>query len=256
MSGLNENGTYTFLVELADDALILGHRLSEWCGHAPILEEDIALTNIALDHVGRANALYQVAAEVEGAGRTVDDLAFLRDASEFRNVNLVELPNGDFAFTILRLFFCSVHSQLLYRALCKSGQASLAGIAGRSIKESTYHVRHCSAWVERLGLGTEESRKRLVHALEELWPYKDELLVSSLPGLPVAPPEVEAGVAAIATEWHAVIEKALRGASLSIPESEPVTMVGQGRKGIHTEFLGHLLAEMQILPRSHPGASW
>lgn len=255
-NGAPNTSLLNFLLELADDALISGHRLSEWCGHAPILEEDIALANIALDHIGRANALYQLAAGAVNDGRNADDLAFLRDATEFRNINLVELPRGDFAFTILRLLFTSLHSLLLFQRLQTAKLPELAGIAGRSVKESTYHVRHSSAWIERLGLGTEESQGRLIAARDELWPYTGELLEISTSYAELCSNGLVGECDSLPSAWLESLDEYFRKAEIEMPAVVSNTLQGRGRQGLHTEHLGHLLAEMQILQRSHPGASW
>src|SRR5437762_3159364 len=178
-SGQTEKGSrqFEYLLRLGDDRLVLGHRLSEWCGHAPILEEDIALANIALDCIGHASALLHLAGEVEGKGRTADDLAYFRDAMDFRNCLLVEQPNGDFAFTIARQFFFDAYSFHLYQALQECRHPELAAIATKAVKEVRYHLRHSTEWTRRLGDGTEESHQRIQNAFEELWPFTDELFV-------------------------------------------------------------------------------
>jgi ring-1,2-phenylacetyl-CoA epoxidase subunit PaaC len=230
------------LLRLGDDRLVLGHRTSEWCGHAPILEEDIALANIALDHIGQANLLLGYAGQVEGAGRDQDALAYFRDAVEFRNALICEVPKGDFGVTIVRHFLHGVFSVLQWEALSKSTDATLAGIAAKALKESTYHVRHCGEWVIRLGDGTAESHARVQAAVDYLWPYTGELFM---------PPGEEA---ALEAPWRVQVDDVLRRATLTVPEG--VWMQRGGREGRHTEHLGHMLAEMQIVARSHPGAQW
>ena len=244
---------FEFLLRLADDRLILGHRLSEWCGHAPILEEDIALANIALDLIGQANLLLEYAAEVEGKGSTADTLAYFRDAVEFRNVQLAELPKGDFAFTIVRQFLWTVHALPQLEQWRASSDATLAGIAAKGHKEATYHLRHTADWVLKLGDGTAESHARAQQALDALWPYTHELfwhdaVDASLVGEGVVP---DAGM--LAETWRASVASIVNAAALTMPADG--WQARGGRTGRHTEHLGHLLSEMQILARSHPGAA-
>jgi ring-1,2-phenylacetyl-CoA epoxidase subunit PaaC len=245
---------FEYLLRLGDDRLVLGHRLSEWCGHGPILEEDIALANIALDLIGEANLLLKLAASVEGNGRTEDTLAYFRDAIDFRNALIVELPKGDFGFTIVRQFLFSVYSALQMEALLRSRNAELAGIAAKAIKETRYHVRHSAQWVVTLGGGTDESRARSQRALDELWRYTGELFAAddvdravAASGEGVAPSTLEA-------KWKEQVLAVIDRAGLRVPDAG--YMQHGGREGRHTEHLGHMLSEMQILARSHPGASW
>jgi ring-1,2-phenylacetyl-CoA epoxidase subunit PaaC len=219
-------------VRLADDRLILGHRLSEWCGHAPILEEDIALANIALDLIGQANLFYGLVGDP-------DQLAYLRDAIEYRNALIVELPKGDFAFTIVRQFLFSVAALSELEALSQSPNTDLAGIAAKAAKETRYHVRHASDWVLKLGDGTEESHRRAQDALDALWRYTGELFLTG---------------AADAAAWRHAVTDVIQRATLVVPDDG--YMQRGGREGRHTEHLGHLLSEMQILQRSYPGAKW
>lgn len=225
---LEESPRIRTLLTLADDALILGHRLSEWTGHAPTLEEELALANIALDLIGQARALYQA------TGLQEDELAYLRDPHQFRNALIAELPNGDFAFTIVRLFLVSVASDQFWRASVASDDPDIAAIAAKAEKETAYHVRHAADWLVRLGDGTEESHRRAQNALGALWPYTGEI----------------AGRAA----WLRAVTPILARATLTQPADG--WMQSGGRDGRHTEHLGHLLAEMQILPRTYPGAVW
>jgi ring-1,2-phenylacetyl-CoA epoxidase subunit PaaC len=245
---------FHYLLRLGDDRLVLGHRLSEWCGHGPILEEDIALANIALDLIGEATLFLRHAGQLEAAGRDEDALAFLRDAHEFRNVQMVELPKGDFAFTIVRQFIFSVFSMLQMDALQKSSDTDVAGIAAKALNESRYHVRHSAQWVVTLGDGTTESHERAQRAVDELWRYTGELFLAddidreaAAAGLGVDPSSLEA-------TWRTQVESVLTQATLTIPETR--YMQRGGRAGRHTEHLSHMLAEMQVLPRSHPGATW
>jgi ring-1,2-phenylacetyl-CoA epoxidase subunit PaaC len=243
-----------YLLRLADDRLVLGHRVSEWCGHAPILEEDIALANIALDLIGQANLLLTAAGAAEGKGRDADALAFLRDELDYRNVLIVELPRGDFAFTIARQFFFSAHALALTDALKASANAELGGLAGKMNKESRYHVRHSGDWMLRLGDGTDESHQRAQDAVNELWRYTGELFMTD----DIEQRLVAAGLAVdsstLEPAWRAQVDDVLKRAGLTTPGV--AWMQRGGRFGRHTEHLGHMLAEMQILQRQHPGASW
>lgn len=246
--------SFEYLVRLADDRLVLGHRNSEWCGHGPILEEDIALANIALDLIGEATMFYKLAAEAEGNGRSEDTLAYHRDAIEFRNALMLELPKGDFAFTIVRQLFFSVFSSLQMEALQQSNDAELAGVATKALKESRYHMRHAAEWVVTLGDGTEESHARTQRAVDELWRYSGELFLAD----EVDQAAVEAGdgvnPATLEERWSTQVGAVLARATLRAPNVS--YMQRGGRHGRHTEHLGHLLSEMQIVARSHPGASW
>jgi ring-1,2-phenylacetyl-CoA epoxidase subunit PaaC len=242
------------LLRLGDDRLVLGHRTSEWCGHAPILEEDIALANIALDLIGQANLLLQYAGEIEGAGRDQDALAYFRDAMEYRNALICELPKGDFGVTITRHFFHGLFSVLQWEALSRSTDATIAGIAAKALKESKYHVRHAGEWVIRLGDGTDESHRRAQDAVNALWPYTGELFFQPADEAELVAAGLTADVSALAVPWQAQVDDVLRRATLSAPQVG--WMQRGGRDGRHTEHLGHLLAEMQIVARSHPGAQW
>lgn len=245
---------FEYLLRLGDDSLILGHRLSEWCGHGPILEEDIATTNIALDLVGQATTLLDYAGKVEGKGRTEDDLAFLRFDRDYRNALLVEQPNGDFGMTIMRQFFFDAYRLPLWEALTKSTDVQLAAIAEKSLKETKYHYRHSGEWVIRLGDGTEESHQRIQSSLDKLWRYTADLFVDD----EVQQRMVEAGVAPnmsdIKAAWDKSINDVLTEATLKIPENN-WEMIG-GRTGKHSEHLGYLLAEMQYMQRAYPGMEW
>lgn len=232
----------TFLA-LADDALILGHRISEWTGHAPVLEEELALANIALDLIGQARALYAAAGTL--TGRSEDEFAYLRDAHQFRNALIMELPNGDFAVTIARLCLVSAASDAFWQAATSSSNADLAAIAAKAAKETAYHLRHSAEWLIRLGDGTDESHRRAQQAVDLLWPYTGELH---------APLPSDIAPALSRESWAAAIEPILVQATLSRPADG--WMHGGGRAGRHTEHLGHLLAEMQVLPRTFPEATW
>ena len=243
-----------YLLRLGDDRLVVGHRLSEWCGHGPILEEDIALTNIALDLIGEATLLLKTAGQLEANGRSEDTLAYFRDAIDFRNALMLELPKGDFGFTILRQFLFSVYSLLQMEALTRSSNADLAGIAAKAVKESRYHVRHCAEWVITLGDGTDESHARLQDALEDLWRYTGELFMADDIDREVAKAGLGVDPSTLSDRWNSEVARVLEQATLTIPKSG--YMQRGGREGKHTEHLGHMLSEMQIVARSHPGASW
>jgi ring-1,2-phenylacetyl-CoA epoxidase subunit PaaC len=229
-----------YLLAHADDNLVLAQRLGEWISSAPDLEEDIAIGNIALDHLGVARALYTLAGEREGEGRGEDDFAMGRPEREFLNLLLVEQPNGDFANTMVRGLFFDAYQVGLWESLAGSDDMELAGIAGRALKEARYHLVHSSAWVVRLGDGTEESQRRAQEALGRLWRYTDEMFED----LPVRQRDV----------WERVVEDVLVEANLQIPE-DPYQR-GGGRRGFHSEHLGPLLAEMQWMQRSYPGLRW
>jgi ring-1,2-phenylacetyl-CoA epoxidase subunit PaaC len=244
----------TFLLRLADDRLILGHRLSEWCGHGPILEEDIAMANIALDLIGQANLLLDLAGREEGKGRSADALAYFREAVEFRNALIMELPRGDFAFTVMRQFVVSVHSAMLLEHLQRSTHAELAGIAAKAFKEARYHARHSADWVLKLGDGTDESHRRSQDALDELWRYTGELFDVPDDERPLIDAGIVVDVSTLRDAWREQVGMIIGAATLEVPAD--VFMQRGGRTGRHTEHLGHLLAEMQIVARSFPGAEW
>ena len=243
-----------YTLRLADDALILGHRLSEWTGRAPMLEEELALANIGLDLIGQARSLYAYAALCEDAGNDEDRYAYLRDAAQFRNLLLVEQPNRDFAFTIVRQFLFSAFFDVFWRAMMGSTDATLAAIAGKSEKECAYHLRHASEWLIRLGDGTAESHRRAQDALDALWPFAGELF--DVDDADRAVVEAGAGVDPVTLRkaWNGILAGVLAQATLSQPRG--TWMQHGGRVGRHTEHLGHLLAEMQQLPRTYPGAKW
>jgi ring-1,2-phenylacetyl-CoA epoxidase subunit PaaC len=253
-SAVNQAAFFEWLCRIGDNCLILGHRVSEWCGHSPVLEEDIALANQALDLIGQTQFWLGLAAEVEGKGRTADQLAYLRDAAAFRNVLLVERPNGDFGNTLMRQFlFDAWHIELL-RALEKSSDARVAEIAAKAVKEVAYHLERSADLVIRLGDGTEESRARMQKALDTLYPYTGELFMADASdeavvaaGIAPAPPSLKAA-------WDATVSQVLAEATLTHP-GESYQHKG-GRKGVHSEHLGYILAEMQFLQRAYPGATW
>ncbi|HET6994865.1 MAG TPA: 1,2-phenylacetyl-CoA epoxidase subunit PaaC [Chitinophagaceae bacterium] len=234
---------------LADNALLLGHRNSEWCGHGPVLEQDIAITNISLDLIGQARNFYQYAASLIGGDSNEDKLAYLREAGEFKNCLMVELPRGDWAFTILRQFFFSAYQFYLYQQLQQNKDEQLAAIAVKSIKEVTYHLRWSSEWVIRLGDGTGESHKRIVKAVDELWPYTGELFLP-------ASYEEKMGIdlTSVRDNWIQKINEVLAEATLAVPSSKN-EQTG-GKEGRHTEHLTDLLKDLQYLQRTYPGMEW
>ncbi len=232
--------TFDSVLGLGDDALIAAQRLAQWCARAPELEEDVALTNIALDQLGAARLLLSYAGELEGAGRDEDDLAYLRTDREFRNVLLVELPDRDFAVVIAKLLALSAWQHLHYGELAGRDDERLAGIAGKAVKESAYHLDHSALWTRRLGDGTDLSHERMQAALDEVWPYTHELLAET---------------PRLAAAWSATVQPVLAEATLAAPEDDG-WRPGGGRTGRHTEHLSYLLAEMQVLHRAHPGARW
>jgi len=238
---------YQALVELADDHLVLGHRLSEWCGHAPMLEEDLALSNFTLDVIGTARSLYAYAAEIEGKGRSEDDLAYLRSEREYLNCLLVERPNGDFAQTMLRQFYFASFMEPFWQAALSSDDKVIAGIAGKAVKEMAYHIRHAGEWIVRLGDGTEESGARMRAAVTALHPYWEEMFAAS--DCDTLPDR-----AALRPVWEASVKAVFNEAGLDWPA--PVYGQVGGRIGEHSEVLGRMLSDMQHLQRAHPGATW
>lgn len=247
-----ETPAVLFTLRRADDALVLGHRLSEWCGRAPSPEEDIALSNMGLDLLGQARSLYQHAAALEGAGHDEDALAFLRDAPQYRNLLMLELPNGDFAHTIMRQFLYAAYVDPWWRAMMGSSDPTLAAIAAKAEKETAYHLRHASEWVIRLGDGTDESRRRAQAALDRLWPYTGEMFEAD--ELPEGLRGIAPDPATLRPAWERTVDAVLAEATLTRPAG--AWMQRGGRSGRHTEHLGFMLAEMQQLPRTHPGAAW
>lgn len=245
---------FKYILHLADNALILGHRNSEWCGHGPALEQDIAITNISLDLIGQARNFFQYAAELKGTDTTEDSLAYLRDARDFTNLLLVEQQNGDWGKTILRQFFMSNYQFLLYNRLQESKNAQLAAICAKALKEVTYHLKWSSEWVIRLGDGTDESHSRMITAVNELWPYTGELFIPA----PYEKQACEEGIAPDVSElkegWMQNLINIFDEAKLPVlPKAFAQT---GGKIGLHTEYLGYILADMQFLQRSYPGNKW
>lgn len=245
---------FDYALRLGDTSLILAQRLGEWTGHGPFLEEDLALTNIALDNIGTAQSLLAYAAELEGKGRTEDSLAFFRDEREFFNALIVEQPNGDYAKTIVRQVIIDVYHNYLYKALAGSKDHTIAGIAQKSIKEVTYHLRHSASWMERFGLGTEESHRKAQQALDELWQYTDDLFDMSKSEQELVKQGIAANMEEVKAKWATHMDGLVAQSGLKKPEN--VYMQKGSTAGIHTEHLGFLLAEMQHLPRMHPQAKW
>lgn len=250
-----KNALIKYCLRVGDDRLILGQRLAEWCGHAPILEEDIALANIALDFVGQAATFLGLAATLEGKGQTADDLAFRRDERQFFNLQLVELPRGDFAFTMARQFLFDSFDVLFLEALATSKHAELSALAAKALKEAQYHFRHSSQWVMRLGDGTTESRTRITAAFEELWGFTEEMFGDDEIDASLQSEGLVPKLGDLKARWKKVVGDVFKAATLSAPSDERYMTRGS-RQGQHTEYLGHLLAEMQILPRSYPSAEW
>jgi ring-1,2-phenylacetyl-CoA epoxidase subunit PaaC len=251
---VSETPLVLYALRRADDALILGHRLSEWCGHAPAMEEDMALANMGLDLLGQARELYSYAAKVEGKGNDEDKFAYLRDVRQYRNLLLLEQPNGDFARTIVRQFFYAAFADLYWRAMMRSGDATLAAIAAKSEKESAYHLRHSSEWIVRLGDGTDESHRRAQLAIDDLWAFTGEMFDVDDSERALIESAVAVDPAALRPQWLKTITDVVDEATLALPKSE--WMQQGGRDGRHSEHLGHLLSELQSLQRSFPGATW
>jgi len=251
---VNKQYLVNYAIALGDDSLTLGHRLSEWSSNAPFLEEDLALSNVALDFIGRAKMFYTYAGEAEGTGRSEDDIAYLRDCREYRNLLIFELPIGDFADTMARQFVIDVYEVSFYSALMKSADETLAAIAAKAIKESRYHLRRSEKWVKRLGDGTEESHQRIQRAFDNVWGYTHELfeideaernLIDA--GVAVDRPALKAG-------WERQVHEVLSEATLVAPDDQ--WSIRGGRDGMHTEHLGYLLAELQFMQRAYPGLEW
>jgi ring-1,2-phenylacetyl-CoA epoxidase subunit PaaC len=245
---------FRYVLRLADTSLVLGQRLGEWVGHSPALEEDLALANVALDLIGQARLLLSYAAEIEGRGRDEDALAFLRDAPEFCNVSLAEQPNGDFGQTIVRQFLLDAWQLELYEALSGSTDVRLAEIAAKAVKETRYHVRFSAGWLVRLGDGTAESHARVGQALDALWRFTDELLTADALDEEMAAAGIAPSPTTLRPRWEERVGEVLQEATLKRPAAARYPW--HGKRGVHTEHLGHMLAEMQHLPRALPGATW
>lgn len=248
-----------YILQLADNSLILGHRNSEWCGHGPVLEQDIAITNISLDLIGQARNLYQYAADIrneEETGKefTEDSFAFFRDSEQFRNTILVELPKGDWGLTVTRQFLFSAYERLLFEQLQHSADSQLPGITGKSLKEVVYHIRWSAEWVIRLGDGTVESHLRMQQALDTLWPYTEELFTPSAADILSAKDGTGVDPSSLKDAWLQATQPVFKEAGLPVPNVSPHD--NRGTSGIHTDHLATLLADMQVVARAHPGAQW
>lgn len=243
-----------YLLRLGDNALILGHRLSEWCGHSPALEEDLALSNVALDLIGQTQLWLNLAGEIEGRGRDADKLAYLRDARDFRNVLLVEQPNGDFAVTMARQFYFDAWHYLLLRELTGSKGARIAEIAAKGLKEVTYHLERSRDWVLRLGDGTEESHRRMQAAIDDLWMFTGELFESDEIDRAMIQEGFGPDLATLHEPWLGLVRTTLEEATLIVPQ--PGWTQKGGKRGIHSEHLGYILADLQFLQRAYPNATW
>ncbi len=251
------NPLIKYLLHLADNSLIHGHRLSEWCGHGPILEVDIALSNIALDHIGTARSFYQYAATVEGNGKTEDSYPYHRDVRGFYNVLLTELPKGHFGETIARSFFLDAFQFHLYTALLASANTQIAGIAEKALKEVTYHLRFSSEWMVRLGDGTPESKRKIQDAVYFYWDYCGEMFAPADMENEMCAAGIGVDVSALKPLWEKTVGETLQEATLAYPlVKENAWFHSGGKNGIHTEHLGYILAEMQYLQKTYPGASW
>ncbi len=250
----NKEAIYNYCLRLGDNALVLGHRYSEWCSRGPILEEDLALTNISLDLIGRAQAFLTYAAEVDGLGKTSDDLAYRRAERKFLNNLITELPNGDFAFTMARQLLFSAYDYFLYEALCKSTDVRIAAIASKALKEVSYHLEHASDWALRLGDGTEESHQRYQQAIDRLWTYTGELFEMNVIDETLIKEGFVPDLEELQPKWLRKISGVLAEATITVPETG--YMQTGSREGVHTEYLGHVLSEMQYLQRAYPDATW
>jgi ring-1,2-phenylacetyl-CoA epoxidase subunit PaaC len=245
---------FRYVLRLADTSLVLGQRLGEWIGHAPALEEDLALANLGLDLLGQARLLLTYAGELEGAGRDEDALAYLRDAPEFLNLALAEQPNGDFAHTIVRQWLIDAWQLDIYEGLSGSADTRLAAIAAKALKETRYHYRFSSGWLVRLGDGTAESQARAQQAVDSLWRFTEELFTPDEIDERMTAARIAAPLAAAADRWSGRVDADLRQATLARPARQPHPW--HGKRGVHTEHLGHVLGEMQHLQRTYPGARW
>ncbi|QQD17446.1 phenylacetate-CoA oxygenase subunit PaaC [Spongiibacter nanhainus] len=254
MTDISTNDTAIYAVRLGDDALIHGHRLSEWCSNGPFLEEDLALTNVALDYIGRARNYLSYGAELLGQGATEDSLAYQRDCREFTNLLIYELPRGDFAFALARQYLLDEFETLFLNAMIDSNDDTLSAIAQKSIKETRYHLRRSKEWMLRLGQGTEESHQRLQSALGDLAGYTKELFEMDALELALLEKGVAVDRRALESQWHSAVTAMCEQATVSLPNQG--WEVKGGRTGYHTEHLGHLLSELQFVQRAYPGCEW
>ncbi|MEQ9424532.1 MAG: 1,2-phenylacetyl-CoA epoxidase subunit PaaC [Cyclobacteriaceae bacterium] len=252
---LSKEVHFDYLIRQADNCLILGQRLGEWCGHGPVLEQDIAMTNISLDLIGQSRSLYQYAAKIQGDGKSEDDLAYLRDVLQFRNFLLVEQPNEDFGYTVARQFFFDVFNYHFYKELAaNSNDEQLVNIAVKSLKEVSYHVKWSSEWIIRLGDGTDESHERIQAAVNDRWPYTGEMFIPNQTDEEALKLGIGIDLVKIKPLWDKMVSDTLAEATLEKPEAS--WMHQGGKDGRHTEHLGYILADLQFLQRAYPGASW
>jgi len=249
-----EQALCKYSLRLGDNALIQSYRLSEWCSKAPLLEEDLALTNFALDMIGRAQLLLTYAGAVEGKGKTDDDLAYRRGERQYGNTLITELPNGDFAFTMARMFFTAVYEYYFFTALQNSADATLKAVAAKTLKEVKYHKTHATDWVLRLGAGTEESKNRVQAAVNALWMYTGELFETDEADALLQEQNIAVDMPPVKAKWMTCVQEVLTAAQLTVPVVD--YMQTGGRNGVHTEYLGHMLSEMQYLQRAYPDATW
>lgn len=245
---------YSFCLRLADNNLILAQRLAEWCSKGPILEEDLAMTNISLDLFGQAEAVYEYAASLFDHTNTADELAFSRSERNYYNNMVVELPNGDFAFTMVRQYLYSNYAKILFTALMESNDEMLAGLSAKALKETKYHVRHSSEWILRFGNGTEESLDRCQSALEQIWPYTSDMFVMNNIDVELIQNGISVDLEDIYTKWDFEVRELLNESNIQIPET--TNRIIGGHNGMHTEHLGHLLCEIQYLHHAFPDAKW
>jgi ring-1,2-phenylacetyl-CoA epoxidase subunit PaaC len=248
------NSLFEYILRIGDDSLILGHRMSEWCGHGPILEEDIAMTNISLDLIGQATTLLAYAGQVEGKGRNEDALAFLRFDRDYHNLLLVEQPNGDFGMTMMRQFLFDAFRKPYYERLQFSSNKQLAAIAEKSLKETKYHLKHSSEWVIRLGDGTDESHSRIQDSLNTLWRYTSELFYSDEVDVEMQKAGVAPNMSEVFEDWKKTVNAVLDEATIQIPTNN--WKQEGGRKGMHSEHFGYILTELQYMQRAYPNMEW
>ncbi len=251
----NKIALLEFVVRHGDNNLVLGHRLSEWCSKGPFLEEDIALSNVALDHIGHARLLLTYAAELEGNGKTEDDYAYLRSHDQYTNALLVEQLNGDFAETNARQLYYAAFAYVLYNELKNSKDETLAAFANKALKETQYHLRHCGEWVVRLGDGTEESKKRMQNGIDSLWPFTGDLFATTANESELVKAGIIPDVASLKGKWFEMIKEILTRATLVVPDLNAFQHEGS-RTGKHTEYLSYLVSEMQAVTRVYPGVKW
>ncbi|MBX7051240.1 MAG: phenylacetate-CoA oxygenase subunit PaaC [Flavobacteriales bacterium] len=250
----NNENLYQFLLRCADDNLIAGQRMAEWCSNGPILEEDLAMVNISLDFLGQSESFMEYAASLDTTGKTSDDLAFGRSEREYYNHLLVEQPNDDFAVSMVKLLFFSAFQKELYTALMEGKDERIAAISAKAVKEARYHYRHASDWFERLALGTDESLRRLTYAVEELWPFTENLFETDEVYNSLFAEQIVPDMKSIREKWMTTMREVFSNGGVDIPAN--VHMYAGGINGYHTEHLGHLLCEMQYLHHAHPGAQW